>query len=85
VGLITLVPRTCASRQELAAWGQQQPELPLRVEKPGRTQDETPRRWHGQSVLRQVAVEYRDGRVVQEALRFVVVPSSQRAQQPTRA
>lgn len=81
VGLITLVPRTCAIRQELEAWGQQQPALPLLVEKPGRTRQETPRRWHGQSVTRQVDVEYSDGRVVQEALRFVVVPSSQLAQQ----
>jgi len=81
VGLITLVPRTCAIRQELEAWGQQQPALPLLVEKPGRTRQETPRRWHGQSVTRQVDVEYSDGRVVQEALRFVVVHSSQLAQQ----
>jgi transposase len=40
LGLITLVPRTCAVRQELEAWGQQQPVLPLLVEKPGRTKDE---------------------------------------------
>src|SRR5262245_20111904 len=37
-----------------------------------------------QSVLRQVEVEYRDGRVVQEALRLVVVHSSHLAQQPTQ-
>ena len=37
LGLITLVPRTCAVRQELEAWGQQQPVFPLLVEKPGRT------------------------------------------------
>jgi transposase len=29
LGLVTLVPRTCAVRQELEAWGQQQPALPL--------------------------------------------------------
>jgi transposase len=81
VGLITLVPRTCAIRQELEAWGQQQSALPLLVEKPGRTRQELPRQWHGQSVTRQVAVEYSDGRVGQEALRFVVVHSSQLAQQ----
>ena len=81
IGLITLVPRTCAIRQELEAWGQQQPTLPLLVEKPGRTRQETPRQWHGQSVTRQVDVEYSDGRVGQEALRFVVVHSSQLAQQ----
>jgi len=83
VDLITLVPRTCAVRQALESWGQQQPALPLLLEKPGRTRDEVPRRWHGQSVLRQVEVEYSDGRIAQEALRFVVVHSSQLAQQPT--
>src|SRR5919106_2832151 len=77
VGLVTLVPRTCAVRQELEVWGQQQSALPLLVEKPGRTKAEAPRRWHGQSVLRPVEVEYSDGRVAQEAVRFVVVHSSQ--------
>jgi transposase len=81
IGLVTLVPRTCAIRQELEAWGQQQPALPLLVEKPGRTQDEACRRWHGQSVIRQVEVEDSEGQVDQAALRFVVVPSSQLAQQ----
>src|SRR5215813_9904024 len=84
LGLITLVPRTCAVRQELEAWGQQQPGLPLLVEKPGRTKDEAPRRWHGHSVLRRVEVEYSAGRVAQEELRFVVVHSSQLAQQQTQ-
>src|SRR2546428_1060275 len=84
IDLITLVPRTCAVRQVLEAWGQQQAALPLLLEKPGRTKDEAPRRWHGQSVLRQVEVEYRDGRVAQETLRFVVVHSSQLAQQQTQ-
>jgi transposase len=84
VHLVTLVPRTCAVRQELEAWGQQQAALPLLVEKPGRTMDEAPRRWHGQSVIRQVEVEYSDGRVVSEALRFVVVHSSQLAHQQTQ-
>jgi hypothetical protein len=68
-------------RQGLEAWGQQQPALPLLVEKPGRTKAEAPRRWHGQSVVRHVEVEYRDGRIAQEELRFVVVHSSQLAQQ----
>src|ERR671936_1676613 len=68
IGLVTLVPRTCAVRQVLEAWGQQQSALPLLVEKPGRTKAETPRRWHGQSVIRQVEVEYSDGRVAAEAL-----------------
>lgn len=85
VGLVTLVPRTCAVRQELEVWGQQQPTFPLLIEKLGRTKDEAPRCWHGQSVLRQVEVEYSDGRVVSEALRFVVVHSSQLAQQQTQA
>src|SRR5215510_11472108 len=65
VGLVTLVPRTCAVRQELEAWGSQQPALPLLVEKPGRTQAEEPRQWHGQSVLRHVEVEYGDGQITQ--------------------
>lgn len=85
IGLVTLVPRTCAVRQELEAWGHQQPALPLLVEKAGRTQDEAPRCWHGHSVLRHVEVEYSDGRIVHAALRFVVVHSSQLAQQQTQA
>ena len=81
IKMVTVVPRTCALRQELEAWGRAQPALPLLLETPGRTQDEPPRYWHGQSVIRQVEVEYSDGRVAQEALRFVVVPSSPLAQQ----
>src|SRR5438067_8367472 len=46
--------------------------------------DEAPRRWHGQSVRRRVEVEDSDGRVASEALRFVVVHSSQLAQQQTQ-
>jgi transposase len=85
IDLVPLVPRTCAVRQELAAWGRAQPPLPLLAEKPGRTQHEAPRRWHGHSVRRQVEVEYSDGRVALETLRFVVVHSSQLAQQQTQA
>src|SRR5262249_48898843 len=70
VDLITLVPRTCAIRQALEAWGQQQPALPLLLEKPGRTKDEAPRRWHGQSVLRQVEGEDCDSAVTLHAARF---------------
>jgi transposase len=81
LGFVTLVPRTCAVRQELEAWGQQQSALPLLLEKPGRTQAEEPRRWWGQSVMQTVEVEYGDGRVSQESLRFVVVHSSQLAHQ----
>src|SRR4029434_9632761 len=61
IGLLTLVPRTCAVRQEVEAWGQQHGPLPLLLEKPGRTRQEPPRRWHGQSIIRRVAVEYADG------------------------
>src|SRR6266851_208832 len=85
IGLVTLVPRTCAVRQELEACGQQQPALPLLVEKPGRTKAAAPRCWHGQSVMRQVEVEYSDKRVVQEEVRFVVVHSSQLAQQQAQS
>jgi len=85
IGLVTLVPRTCAVRQELEAWGQQQPALPLLVEKPGRTKDDVCRQWHGQSVVRQVEVESSDGRVALETLRFVVVHASQLAQQQAQA
>jgi transposase len=85
VGLITLVPRTCAVRQELEAWGQQHGPLPLLLEKPGRTRQEPPRRWHGQSVIRSVVVEYADGRQDVVALRFLVVHSSQLASQAAAA
>jgi hypothetical protein len=81
INRVTLVPRTCAIRQELEVWGRVQPALPLVLEKPGRTKDEPPRCRHGQSVIRHVEVEDSDGRVAQEALRFVVVHSSQLVQQ----
>jgi transposase len=81
VGLITLVPRTCTVRQEVEAWGQQQGVLPLLLEKPGRTRQEPSRRWHGQSVVRRVPVEYADGRLDVAEIRFLVVHSSQLAHQ----
>jgi transposase len=84
-GLITLVPRTCAIRQELEAWGQQHPTLPLLVEKPGRTKAEAPRHWHGQSVYRRVEVEDSKGQVTQGELRFVVGHARQLAQPQTQA
>jgi transposase len=84
LGLVTRVPRPCAVRQALEAWGAQQPALPLLVEKPGRTKAEVCRQWHGQSVLRPVEVEDSDGRVTQEAGRLLVVQSSQLAQQHTQ-
>ena len=85
VGLITLVPRTCAVRQEVEAWGQQRGGLPLLLEKPGRTRQEPPRCWHGQSVVRRVPVEYADGRLDVAEIRFLVVHSSQLAQQAAAA
>jgi transposase len=85
VGLITLVPRTCAVRQEVEAWGQQHGALPLLLEKPGRTRQEPPRCWHGQSVVRRVPVEYADGRLDVAEIRFLVVHSSQLAQQAVTA
>jgi hypothetical protein len=72
-------------RQAREAWGQPQAGGPLFVEQPGRTKDEAPRRWHGQSVSQQVEVEYSEGRVALAALRFVVVPANQLAQQHTQA
>jgi len=80
-GLITLVPRTCTVRQEVEAWGQAQDALPLLLEKPGRTRQELPRQWHGQSVVRRVPVEYADGRRAMAEIRFLVVHSSQLAHQ----
>ena len=85
VGLITLVPRTCAVRQDVEAWGQQHGALPLLLEKPGRTRQEPPRRWHGQSVVRRVPVEYADGRLDVAEIRFLVVHSSQLAHQAAAA
>ena len=85
IGLVTRVPRTCAIRQELEAWGSQQGPLPVLLEKPGRTQHEAPRYWRGQSVLRSVEVEYADGQCGQADLRFLVVHSSSLAQQETTA
>ena len=85
LGLITLVPRTCAVRQELETWGQQQDALPLLLEKPGRTRQEPPRHWHGRSVTRPVEVAYADGQLAVEDLRFLVVHSSQLAQQAAGA
>ena len=85
IGLVTRVPRTCAIRQALEAWGRQQASVPVLLEKPGRTAQEAPRRWRGQSVLHRVDVEYADGHTAQENIRFVVVHSSTLAQQATTA
>src|SRR5262245_57358666 len=85
VGLITLVLRTCAVRQELTARGEQQSALPLFLAKPGRPLQEPPRRWHGQNVVRRVPVEYADGRLDMADIRFLVVHSSQLAHQAAAA
>src|SRR5262249_51954080 len=85
VGLITLVPRTWAVRPEWAVCGQRQGALPLVLEPPGRTRQEPPRHWPGASVVRPVAVEDAAGRLAVAALRFLVVHSSQLAQQAASA
>jgi transposase len=59
--------------------------VPVLVEKPVRTRRDAARTWRGQSVERMVALEYSDGRVAQEPLRFVVVHSRQLAQQHAAA
>jgi hypothetical protein len=81
VGLSTLVPRTCAVRQEVETGGQQHGPLPLVLEKPGRPRQESPRRWHGASVVRQGEVADADGRLDLAERRFLVVHSSQWADQ----
>jgi hypothetical protein len=77
VGLITLVPRTCAVRQEVEAWSQQQSAWPLLLDKPGRTRQEPPHRGHRARVVRPVEMEDAEGRLERAALRFLVVHSSQ--------
>lgn len=81
VGLITFVPRTCGIRQEVEAWGQQPSSLPLLRDKPARRRTDTPRRWYGRSLTREVEVEYGDGRIELAPVRFVAVYSNQLAQQ----
>ena len=85
MGLVTLVPRTCTIRHEVEAWGQQQSSLPLLVEKPARRQKDTPRQWYGRSVIREVEVEYADGRLALTPIRFVAVYSNQLAQRHAHA
>jgi transposase len=80
VGLVTLVPRTCGIREEVEAWGQKQSSLPLLVDKPARRRPDAPRRWYGRSLIRDVEVEYEDGRIEFAPVRFVAVYSSQLAQ-----
>ena len=85
MGLVTLVPRTCAIRQEVEAWGQQQVSLPLLLEKPGKRRSDAPRRWYGRSVTRQVEVEDGEGQVTLAPIRFVAVYSTQLAQRHAEA
>jgi len=54
------------------------------VEKPGRTKDEAPRPWRGQSRIRPVEVEYSAGQGAQAEVRFIVVHSSPLAPQQTQ-
>lgn len=75
----------CAVRQELAAWGQQHGSLPLLRDTPGRMRQAPPRRWHGQSVIRRVAVEEADGRQDVAERRLRVVHSSPLAPQAADA
>lgn len=85
MGLVTLVPRTCAIRQEVESWGQQQTSLPLLLEKAGKRHSDAPRRWYGRSVTRQVEVEDGQGRVSLAPIRFVAVYSTQLAQRHAEA
>lgn len=85
MGLVTLVPRTCAIRQEVETWGQKQVSLPLLLEKPGKRRSDAPRRWYGRSVTRQVEVEDGEGQVTWTPMRFVAVHSTQLAQRHAEA
>jgi transposase len=85
MGLVTLVPRTCAIRQEVEGWGQKQVSLPLLLEKAGKRRLDTPRRWYGRSVTRQVEVEDGEGQVTLAPIRFVAVYSTQLAQRHAEA
>jgi transposase len=85
MGLVTLVPRTCAIRQEVETWGQKQVSLPLLLEKAGKRRSDAPRRWYGRSVTRQVQVEDGEGHVTLAPMRFVAVYSTQLAQRHAEA
>jgi transposase len=85
MGLVTLGPRTCALRQEVDTWGQQQVSWPLLLEKAGKRRSEAPRRWYGRSVTRQVEVEDSQGQVTLAPMRFVAVYSTPLAQRHAEA
>ena len=80
MGLVTLVPRTCAIRQEVETWGQGQVSLPLLLEKPGKRHSDAPQRWYGRSVWRKVEVEDGEGHVTWAPIRFIAAYSTQLAQ-----
>jgi hypothetical protein len=81
VGLLTVVPRTCSIRQEVEAWAQQPSSLPWVLDNPARRRTDTPQRWYGRSLTREVEVEYGDGRIALAPVRFVAGYSNQLAQQ----
>jgi len=85
MGLVTLVPRTCAIRQEVEAWGQRCESLPLLLEKPGKRRSEAPRRWYGRSVTHQVEIEDSQGQLTLAPMRFIAVYSTQLAQRHAEA
>jgi transposase len=85
MGLVTLVPRTCAIRQDVETWGQQQVSLPLLLERSAKRQGEAPRRGYGRSVTREVEVEYDNGQIAWAPIRFIAVYSTQLAQQHEQA
>jgi len=85
VGRLTLGPRTCTVRQEVAAWGQQHGAFPFWLAKPGRPRQEPPRHGHGQSVVRRVPVEYAAGRLALAAIRLLGVHARQVAHQAAAA
>jgi transposase len=85
MGLVTLVPRTCAIPQEVEPWGQQPVSLPLLLDKPGKRLSDAPRRGYGRSVTRPVEVEDREGHLSRAPIRFIAVYSTPLAQRHAEA
>jgi transposase len=81
MGLVTLVPRTCGIRQEVATWGQRHVSLPLLLERPAKRQGDGHRRWYGRNVIREVEVKDQAGHVTWAPMRFMALYSTQLAQQ----
>ena len=73
MGLVRLVPRTCAIGQEVEAWGQRRVSLPWWLEKAGQRGSEAPRRCYGRRVPRQGEVDDGEGPDTVAPIRFVVV------------